>query len=475
MFFLIIVCVLYALLIAVSRRNIAEYKGKGVSAVPLGMAFTIYTLLKSALNPEKTRSTLRKLRVAGSKEIEVLTTDRYVRVIALILTIAFATAVAVGVVSYKETHAGQEIVLEREDYNGNEKEYEFVFSSEDYSETGKLKVAPVELTQEEFDVRARELFSHMEEKVMGEGGTFSRVSRDIGLPAADEGDVIRLEWYSHDPEYITSYGRILSENLKSDTTSVTLTAKAYYLDYETECDYSLTIVREVEEETVYTRIKKELAKLESEDRNQRQLMLPAEIDGVSISMSGNKSPNYLKMIIAGCILCIFAAGLAAGRLKEEERLRDDELKRQFPDFVSRLSLLIAAGMTIRAALREIIMEPQVKESEDPIKKNLLLEEIEYSINQINTGAGEAAVYEELGLRLGLPEYRRLFSNLSQGVSVSDEQLLKLMDVEISQVVCEQQNTIRERGEKSSTALLIPMVMLLAVTMLIVIFPAVSGF
>ena len=469
MIFSIAICAIYVLLIIASRKHIAEYKEKGVSAVPLGMAFTIYKLLKSALNPEKTRSTLRKLRVAGSKELDALTEDRYVRTIALILTIALATAVAVGVESYIETHTSQEFVLEREDYNGNEREYELVLTFGEDSETGKLKVAPVELTREEFDVRTREMFSHMEERVMGEGGTFSRVSGDIALPVADEGDVIRLEWYSHDPEYITSFGRIIPENIKSDAVSALLTAKAYYMDYEAECDYTLTIVREVKEETVYAHIEKELAKLESEDRNQRQLILPAEVDGVGISMPGSNPSNNLKIIVLGCIICISVAGLAAGRLREEERLRDDVLKKQFPDFVSRLSLLIAAGMTIRAALSEEIKELKSENRE------LLEEEIKYSINQINTGAGEAAVYEELGLRLGLPEYRRLFSNLSHGVSVSDQQLLKLMDDEIKQAVVEQRHHIRERGDKASTALLIPMVILLAVTMLIVIYPAVSGF
>ena len=101
--------------------------------------------------------------------------------------------------------------------------------------------------------------------------------------------------------------------------------------------------------------------------------------------------------------------------------------------------------------------------------------LKYSLNQIETGASEAAVYEELGLRLGLSGYRRLFSNLSHGVSVSDENLLKLMDEEIKFAVSEQHDNVRERGEKASTALLIPMVMLLAVTMLIVIYPAMSGF
>ena len=59
--------------------------------------------------------------------------------------------------------------------------------------------------------------------------------------------------------------------------------------------------------------------------------------------------------------------------------------------------------------------------------------------------------------------------------MSDQQLLKLMDDEIKQAVVEQRHHIRERGDKASTALLIPMVILLAVTMLIVIYPAVSGF
>ena len=469
----IVILVLYVLLMAASRKNIKKYKGKGVSAVPLGMAFTIYIKLKSVLNPEKTRSTLRKLRVTSSSELEAFTEDRYVKVISLMLTIVFATAVAVGAVSFSEAHGSQEFVLEREDYNGSEREYELVLTAGDSSETGTIKVAPVELTRQEFDVLTGEMFSKMEERVMGESGTFSRVTGDITLPVSDENDVIRIEWYSHDPEYITSFGRVLRENLPGESVSVILTAKAYYMDYETECDYSLTIVKEVEEKTVYAHAEDELAKLEKEDRNRRQLMLPSEIDGVSIDLPVSKIPNTVKLSVFGCLLCITAVGLAAGRLREEERLRDEELNSQFTDFVSRLSLLIAAGMTIRAALSYICMGKESKMN--TYKNSLLVEEIKYSLNQIETGASEAAVYEELGLRLGLPGYRRLFSNLSHGVSVSDENLLKLMDEEIKFAVSEQHDNVRERGEKASTALLIPMVMLLAVTMLIVIYPAMSGF
>ena len=465
----IVILALYVLLLAVSVKNIKKYKGKGVSAVPLGMAFTIYNKLKSVLNPEKTRITLRKLRVASSSELEAFTEDRYVKVISLLLTIVCATAVAVGVVSFTESHGSQEFVLEREDYNGSEREYELVLTSGEMSETGSIKVAPVELTRQEFDVLTEEMFLRMEERVMGEGGTFSRVTGDITLPVADENDVIRIEWNSHDPEYLTSFGRVLRENLPEDSVSVVLTAKAYYMDYEAECDYAVTIVKEVEEKTVYAHAEDELAKLEKAERNRRQLILPGEIEGVSISMPVNKISNTFKLSVFGCILCITVAGLAAGRLREEERLRDEALKSQFTDFVSRLSLLIAAGMTIRAALSNIMKENKKN------RNTILVDEIKYSLNQIETGANEAAVYEELGLRLGLPGYRRLFSNLSHGVSVSDEKLLKLMDDEIRQAVGEQHDNIRERGEKATTALLIPMVMLLAVTMLIVIYPAVSGF
>ena len=483
----VVICLLYIPLLAISRKNIKRYKGKGVSAVPYGMAFTIYTKLKSALNPEKTRSALRKLRVAGSDELEALTEDRYAKIIALLITIVFATAVLALTVSLKEACESQDFVLEREDYNGSEREYELVLTSGEVSEKGTLKVAPVELTREEFDLRAREMFLGMEERVMGEGGSFEKVTGDITLPLSDVQDVIRLEWNSHEPEYLTSFGRVLRDNLPTDAVNVVLTAKAYYLDYEAECDYSLTIVKEVEEETVYAYIEDELAKLEKEGRNQRQLTLPGEIEGVSVSMSDTRIPNTLKIFALGFVLAFATVGLAAGRLREEEKERDDVLQAQFPEFVSRLSLLIATGMTIRAALNYIAKQggernellqtgDSSKKSDERIYKIMYMgEEIKYSLNQIETGEGEASAYEELGQRLSLPCYRRLFSNLSHGVSVNDKQLLKLMDDEIRQAVAEQRDNIRERGEKASTALLIPMVILLAVTMLIVIYPAVSGF
>ena len=137
----------------------------------------------------------------------------------------------------------------------------------------------------------------------------------------------------------------------------------------------------------------------------------------------------------------------------------------YPSFVNRVSLLIGSGMNIRNCFISIITDDD---------RNILTSELEFTINQIRAGYDEAAAYEELGIRIGLPIYSRLMSHIAQNIRMGTRDLRVIMSDEVKEAMEVRKENAKKKGEKASTKLLFPMIVLMAVVIVIIMFPAFVG-
>jgi hypothetical protein len=104
----------------------------------------------------------------------------------------------------------------------------------------------------------------------------------------------------------------------------------------------------------------------------------------------------------------------------------------------------------------------------------LVNEIEYTLNMIDSGISEPKAYMELGNRLGLEEYMRLMSLISQNLNFGNSNLLKLLDTEVKTSFFLKKERVRKKGEQASEKLLIPTAILLITVIIVVMFPAFIG-
>jgi type II secretory pathway component PulF len=154
-------------------------------------------------------------------------------------------------------------------------------------------------------------------------------------------------------------------------------------------------------------------------------------------------------------------------LKEKADKAEAELGAAYVGFTESFVLLIESGMTVKKAVVHLAGRPYT------CKK--LSDELKYAVNMIETGYDEAYAYEQLGQRLALPEYVRLFNYISQNIRKGNSNLKAVLNNCAYEAVQTGRESIKKNGEKTSTKLLFPMVLLLMAVMLIIIVPALISF
>lgn len=140
---------------------------------------------------------------------------------------------------------------------------------------------------------------------------------------------------------------------------------------------------------------------------------------------------------------------------------------EYPEFVEKLLLLCNAGLTIRNALQKIIEDY----SKTHTKKSYLMAELEYALNKIKSGYSESDVYAEFGRRCKLHSYIKLASLLQQNLKRGSADLKTELQIEIHEAFLAHKNLILQTGEKTTTKMLFPMILILIVVIGIIMIPS----
>lgn len=215
----------------------------------------------------------------------------------------------------------------------------------------------------------------------------------------------------------------------------------------------------------------EKLKEQNEKTDTKELILPTEVSGVSVMWYMPKEQLHWKVLLLGIIGIL--AHYVAGRAKKEQihKAWQEGLRMDYPDIVSRLSLLVGAGMTVSGAIGKLASEYQKGYAAGRQRKRPGYEELQKTWNEIQDGTGERKAYENLGVRCDQPQYRKLSSLLIQNIQKGAKGIQQLLDAEVTEVYLQQRADVRQRGEEAAARLLLPMGIMLVLVFAILIIPA----
>lgn len=447
-----------------SRMHFSKYKGKWRVAAPwLAMGEAIFEWWRKYFSLDYFVHTFRSVHVESRTTVETMVRERIIKQIAVTLAVLFVSCLGTIFVYCASAEQSEgAVVIQRPTYaeDTQEKKLDLMVGQEVYSYS--LQVSPQELTQEEFDRRAETLFVQLETGILGDNKDAEHIDKNLCLPTVDDENIFRLRWESSQPDILSSSGVVHLEE-QSIACPVELSVTVEYLDYEATHSFCLVIQREEKCEDASVNAAKEMLEhIEKGARNDAKFTLPDKIGKVKVLFE-KKQNQALQCLVVG-ILC---AGLVIplSILKEQEEIRKQNavLKAKYCFFVKRLWLLLGAGMTVQRALREFV--------DRSVYEDRLVKEIGYALHQLDAGGEEAVVYEELGRQLQIPEYRRLMLHISQYIRVGHNNLQSLMEQEMQSAFETRKELAKQKGEKASTKLLFPMILLLAIVMIIILYPA----
>lgn len=353
----------------------------------------------------------------------------------------------------------QELQLDAE---GILKDYDYMLEVQEKRLSGKK-------LEQLFQAAAKEA----EEKFLGESSSLNHICHDVSLPKSLQNGQVKAEW-QFDPEgLIDEEGKLKSEQADPSGTIVMVSLRLTYYDKAQTHSFGCYVYpKEVSSKEKLLSELSDYFQIEQESsKNRPYIRMPGQIDGKVLKWSQERENLYRIILMLGIIAAAFVYAQQAVRDQKKEQKRKDDLLRQYPDMVSKLSLLLGAGMTFSAAWERIILNYQRQLSQHQTQPVEVYEQMLISYREMQDGIGEIQVYERFGERCGMPQYRKLTMLIIQNLRKGSSGLTQALEKEVAEAFALRKNSAKKAGEEAGTKILLPMMLMLCIVMVIILVPA----
>ena len=147
---------------------------------------------------------------------------------------------------------------------------------------------------------------------------------------------------------------------------------------------------------------------------------------------------------------------------------------EYSEFVSKLQLLIGAGLSVRNAFARLAFDYQ-KRRQMGGRKRFVYEEVMMTVRKMENGESEEEAYEYFTKKCTPVCYRKLISIVLQNQKKGADGLKESLALEIRNAFEERKQEARRLGEEAGTKLLLPMMMMMGVVLMIIVIPAYFSF
>lgn len=334
-----------------------------------------------------------------------------------------------------------------------------------------VEVGPRIYTEQEAERVFEEIMEGMEEKIRGKNPSLMEVREDLKLPSRWEDSGVRLLWYSEDPEWISATGKI--EKTVEEPQNVQLQVHMSAGKYQAEYLIFLRLmpVIQTDEEALRSGLIKEIASREESAQSEPWMELPETYEGRRLTYRKKEENLYAVIPILGVVMAVLLFSQESAEQKKKEKLREKELLMDYAELVSKLMVLIGAGLTVRSAWERMVRDYESALDGRRIKRRVAYEEMRQTSFEIANGISESVAFREFGRRCGVQQYLKLSSLLEQNRRSGMKNLRAILTAEMEDAFEARKNLARTMGEEAGTKLLAPLFMMLGIVMVMIMVPA----
>lgn len=433
-----------------------------------------YVKRKGWISYDKVYRHMAELHVGNRQEIEARVDHYYIENGKKTIVIAMISVLAGGVVCLADTvNEKNGIWVMRNDYGEEESTCTLIYQDKNHGwQELSLTVEAVQYREEELVTEFQEGFLYLEETFLGDNPSMEEIRTDLELITSIPDSGITVQWSSSDYELLDVKGVVHNESIQQVQT-VELMAQLEYGEVQQSKEYVLTIYpRQVtESEAEGQAVLSEIMQIAQAHPYEKKFQIPSEIQGVPIRTQASPISRGVVVIIVG----IGVSGLLWLRQKEDMkkqmRQRKEELQREYSGMVNQLLLYMGAGATIKGAFERILQQYE-KQSKT---QGALYQELLIMWNEMRAGVSQGQAYLNMGKRTGLLSYMRFTNLLAQQVQKGDPRLALQLEQEEHAAFERRKEQAKKYGEEAGTKLLIPMIMLMVISMILVVGPAILNF
>lgn len=368
--------------------------------------------------------------------------------------------------------------LERQGTGQDGKEYQiYVKGLEEEERLVSIYIQGERYTQD----RALQIFEgilyDLPDQMCMDNPSLTEVRSDLRLPVWIEKQGVRLRWASDQPEILDSFGRVSNQNISYNGEEVFLQVQMSDGDHEASYEIKVMVMPPLhtKEEERLASFLQEVRAADEKGKYEQGVWLPETFDGKKLYYRKSTGANYEVLLVLGMLLAFLCYAKEQMEKQEMDKKRSRQLLLDYSEVVSKLMVLVGAGMTIRLAWEKIAEDYRNARKNKTWPLRYAYEEICYACDQMHKGVSEGQALKEFGTRCAQPCYLKLSSLLEQNRRSGIKNLRQLLHREMEDAFEQRKNLSRKAGEEASTKLLLPLFLMLGIVMTMIMAPAFLSF
>lgn len=385
----------------------------------------------------------------------------------VILCIGGLMTILLGIKAFEDTKLAGGYELSKTEVGEGSFSQELVAVVGDEKFSFTLEVPEKTITEGEAKKRLSEAAQALNTILKAENHSLAQITTDICFPDRIEDLGVEIEWTDRLPDYFYSDGMLREDLEIQNPVEQKVTAILSCQNYTTDYEAVLTILPRTL--PIQWKLQEQIEKLSKDDGS--KIRLPKEYEGKSVFW---RKPLDAAFVYFGILTMAAVIFLKAARRQDEKRqkkLRQEAMEKDYAQIVSKFTMLLSAGLSVRNAWERIVM----LDGRKSVGNHPVYEEMNRSMRQMQQGVSELEVYESFGNSVGLIHYKKLMALFIMERKRGSNHLLETMNQEMLQAFEEQKRKTRQQGEKTGTKLLLPMMGMLAVVFIMILVPAFLSF
>ena len=362
--------------------------------------------------------------------------------------------------------------LVRNEYGSDGGEAELTVTLDGEKQDVELPVAARRMDRRELRKVLADRAGQLEKMILGDMDA-GHVDRDFTLPEKAGNPSVKISWDTSNAALMDWEG-ILGPEVPPEGAEVKLTATLSIEEEEVEKEIKLK---------VYPRPMNDIEKLQQEVRNAVQeandeteetVHLPENVGGKKAEWSQRQGNTGVILLLFGFLIAALYAYSKVQAGEKEAEKRDEEMLIDYPNIVSKLVLLLTAGMSLRKAFARIRTDYRDSLRHGAPKRAGYEEIVRMSL-EMEHGVSELVAYENMGKRCRVNVYRTFSTLLVQNLTKGGDEMAAILSREAQEAYEDRKKRARILGEEAGTKLLLPMLLMLAIVMAILMIPAFFAF
>ena len=336
-----------------------------------------------------------------------------------------------------------------------------------------LEVEAQRLQGEALDQLFANAAKEAEEQFIGENLSLDCIDHAVLLPKNLQNGQIRARWRFDPENIIDTEGELWVEETCEEGILVMVSLTMTYFEEVREHSFGCFVYPKKlsQSERLVAGLQSYFEEEQELSKNQHFLRLPLRIGNVRLHWSQKIENTYQFILTLGIVAAVVVYLQEGVKEQRKEQERKEQLLRQYPDMVSKMSLLLGAGMTLSGAWERIVLNYQHKLEHHQAQFEEVYEQMLLAYREMQDGVGELRVYEQFGERCGTPQYRKLSMLIIQNLRKGSAGLRQSLEKEVADAFSLRKNLAKRAGEEAGTKILLPMMFMLCIVMVIILVPA----